>query len=83
MGVCKLSSLLKKNIFLTLCTYLSAYIRVVSFSVAACECTAAVWLYVYVIHEALILPYVPLPPCERFSPTLRIFVSEMKVLDRG
>lgn len=29
------------------------------------------------------IPHVPVAPCERFSPTLRIFVREMKALGGG
>lgn len=83
VAVCKLSSLPKKNIFLTQCMDLSAYVHVVSFRVAACECLAAVAVHVHDAPGLDPIPHVTVPPCERLSPTLRIFVSEMKALGGG
>lgn len=62
---------------------LSAYVHVVSFRVAACECLAAVAVHVRDTPGLDPIPHVPVPPCERLSPTLRIFVSEMKALGGG
>lgn len=62
---------------------LSAYVHVVSFRVAARECMAAVAVHVHDAPGLDPIPHVPVPPCERLSPTLRIFVSEMKALGGG